>query len=71
MFGKKKAEQKDQQPAEKKINDLLKAVFDLLPRKVELLLFTGPGRNEPYCEAAREILGPLAALSEKIGLPGI
>ena len=68
MFRKKKAEQKDQQPAEKKIDDLLKAVFDLLPRKVELLLFTGPGRNEPYCEAARKILGPVAALSEKIGL---
>lgn len=67
MFRKKKTEQKPQQPEEKKIDDLLKAVFDLLPRKVELLLFTGPGRNEPYCEAARKILGSLAALSEKIG----
>jgi thioredoxin reductase (NADPH) len=67
MFRKKKTEQKERQPEEKKVDDLLKAVFDLLPRKVELLLFTGPGRNEPYCEAARKILGSLAALSEKIG----
>ena len=34
---------------------------------MDLLLFTGPGPNEPYCEAARKILGSLAALSEKIG----
>ena len=67
MFRKKKTEQKTQQPEEEKINDLLKAVFDLLPRKVELLLFTGPGRNEPYCEAARKVLGSLAGLSDKIG----
>ncbi|MGC1404025.1 MAG: FAD-dependent oxidoreductase [Thermodesulfobacteriota bacterium] len=66
MFRKKKAEQKDQQPAEKKIDDLLKAVFDLLPRKVELLLFTGPGRNEPYCEAARKILESVTGFSEKL-----
>ncbi len=34
---------------------------------MELLLFTGPGRNEPYCEAARKVLGSLAGLSDKIG----
>lgn len=67
MFRKKKTEQKTQLPEEEKVNDLLKAVFDLLPRKVELLLFTGPGRNEPYCEAARKVLGSLAGLSDKIG----
>ncbi|MBI5602953.1 MAG: FAD-dependent oxidoreductase [Deltaproteobacteria bacterium] len=66
MFRKKKTEPKTQQPEEEKVNDLLKAVFDLLPRTVELLLFTGPGRNEPYCEAARKVLGSLAGLSDKI-----
>jgi thioredoxin reductase (NADPH) len=56
----------EKQAAEKQAKLLLKSIFDQLPRKVEILLFTGPGRNETYCQVTRQILQFLADLSEKI-----
>jgi thioredoxin reductase (NADPH) len=68
MFWKKKGAEKEKPAAEPKAQAQLKALFDLLPRKMEVLLFTDPGKNEVYGQAARKIVQSLIGLSDKIAV---
>ncbi len=66
MFKKKKAAADKKTPLDKKTTDLLKLIFEKMPRRLELLLFTSPGRNEPYSEAIREFFRSVGDLTDKI-----
>jgi thioredoxin reductase (NADPH) len=68
MFWKKKGAEMEKPAAEPKAQAQLKALFDLLPRKMEVLLFTDPGKNEVYEQAARKIVQSLIGFSDKIAV---
>jgi thioredoxin reductase (NADPH) len=46
----------------------LRAVLDQLPHTVPLYLFTRGGTNEPYNEAAKQVIGAFARLSRNVQL---
>jgi thioredoxin reductase (NADPH) len=68
MVRKKKVEPDKKTPLDKKTADLLGLIFEKMPRRIELLLFTSPERNEPYSAATREIIRSMQALTDKIDL---
>ena len=46
----------------------LMAVFEKMPNDVPLLLFTSPGKNEPFVEAARQVIRGIRESAPKISL---
>ena len=44
----------------------LRAVFEKLPNKIPLFLFTSPGKNDPLCQAARQVIRTVREMSPKI-----
>jgi len=39
-----------------------------MPHEVPLLLFTSPGKNEPYCESARKVIRSIRQMTSKVSL---
>ena len=68
MFGGKKKEKDVDQEAVKEIQAQLKGVFDKIQREIVLLLFTSPGQNDVFCQAAREVVHTFRELTPKITL---
>ena len=68
MFKKKKAEPDKKPLLDKKTADLLGLIFEKMPGRIELLLFTSPGRNDPYSVAIREFFRSIGPLTDKIDL---
>jgi len=66
MVKKKKVEPKKKPLLDKKTADLLGLIFEKMPHRIELLLFTSPGRNEPYSAAIREMIRSVETLTDKI-----
>ncbi|MBE9530639.1 MAG: FAD-dependent oxidoreductase [Proteobacteria bacterium] len=44
----------------------LRAVFEKLPNEIPLFLFTSPGKNDPFCHAARQVIRTVREMSPKI-----
>ncbi len=44
------------------------AALEKMPNEVPLLLFTSPGKNEPYCEAARQVIRSIRQMTSKLSL---
>ena len=68
MVRKKKAEPSKKPLLDKKTSEVLGLIFEKMPRRIELLLFTSPGRNDPYSAATREIIRSMGSLTDKIDL---
>jgi thioredoxin reductase (NADPH) len=68
VIRKKKAEPNKKPLLDKKTSEVLGSIFEKMPRRIELLLFTSPGRNDPYSAATREIIRSLGSLTDKIDL---
>jgi thioredoxin reductase (NADPH) len=66
MVKKKKAAPGKKSLLDKKTADLLGLIFEKMPRRIELLLFTSPDWNEPYSAAIREMIRSMEALTDKI-----
>ncbi|HSO72885.1 MAG TPA: FAD-dependent oxidoreductase [Thermodesulfobacteriota bacterium] len=66
MVREKKDEPGKKSLLDKKTSDLLELIFEKMPRRIELLLFTSPDRNEPYSAAIREMIRSMEALTDKI-----
>ena len=59
----------DKKPVlDKKTTDLLGLIFEKMPHRIELLLFTDPDRNEPYSAAIREGYSPAVELARRTGV---
>jgi thioredoxin reductase (NADPH) len=43
-------------------------VFKKMPHEVPLLLFTSPGRNDPFCEGARQLIRSIREVAPKVTL---
>jgi thioredoxin reductase (NADPH) len=46
----------------------LRAIFEKIPNHVSLVLFTSPGKNDLFCEAAREVIRAFREMAPKITL---
>ncbi|HMK65920.1 MAG TPA: FAD-dependent oxidoreductase [Thermodesulfobacteriota bacterium] len=66
MIRKKKTEPDEKKAAEEKVTARLKAVFDQLPRQIEVLLFSGKDRDEVFTQASRQVVKAASDLSKKI-----
>jgi thioredoxin reductase (NADPH) len=44
------------------------AVFKEMPHEIPLLLFTSPGKNEPFSHAARELVRSVRQIAPKVSL---
>ena len=43
-------------------------VFKKMPHEIPLLLFTSPGRNDPFCEGARQLIRSIREVAPKVTL---
>jgi thioredoxin reductase (NADPH) len=66
MFGKKSRKKKP--VALKDADPKIKAVFQPMKNPVPVLLFTVKGKNEQYCNAARNVIEAFGELTPKISL---
>ncbi len=66
MVRKKKVEPDKKSLLDKETSRLLGLIFEKMPHRIELLLFTDPDRNEPYSAAIREMIRSVEALTDKI-----
>ena len=46
----------------------LRAIFEKMPNEIPLFLFTSPGKNDPFCQAAREVIRAVRGMAPKITL---
>ena len=44
------------------------ALFQKMPNDIDLLLFTSPGKNSPFCEGARQVIRGVRQMTPKIRL---
>lgn len=46
----------------------LRRFFQELPREISLLLFSDPGKNEPYAEGTRQVIRAIREVTDKVSL---
>ena len=46
----------------------LRAIFEKIPNKIPLILFSSPGKNDLFCKAGREIIHAIREIAPKISL---
>jgi len=64
-------QQMDDQAQQMTFEDVKKQIaefFEKMPYEISLFLFTEPGRNELFCQAAREVIRTIRELTPKISL---
>ncbi len=66
MFGEKKNDPK--LDALEQAQSQIKAAFQNMTHEIPVLLFTTPGKNEPFCKSAREVIRAFRELAPKITL---
>ena len=54
--------------AEQERLDQLIAVLKKMPNEIPLLFFTSPGRNDPFCEGARQLISSVSEVAPKVTL---
>lgn len=65
-FGEKKKDPEVE--ALEQAQDQIKAVFKKFIHDIPILLFTIPGKNEPFCQGARQVIRAFRELTSKISL---
>jgi thioredoxin reductase (NADPH) len=58
----------DREKEAREIDRELRKTFDRMPNRIPLLLFTNPMKNEPFNEAARQIIRAVRQLTDKVDL---
>lgn len=58
----------DRSPTLEEIQKQLKALFGTLEYDIPLLLFTSPGKNDFFCDAARQIIRAIREIAPRISL---
>jgi thioredoxin reductase (NADPH) len=61
-------EDKADQAMQEQAGTELRAIFEKIPNYVSLVLFTSPGKNDLFCEAAREVIRAFREMAPKITL---
>lgn len=67
LEGGRTQDQTEQAMLEQAQAQLIEAL-EKMPQEVPLLLFTSPGKNEPYCEAARQVIRSIRQMTSKVSL---
>ena len=68
MFGGKKKEKETGQEDLRELQTQLQAVFKDIPKEIPLLLFTDPGINDVFSQAARQVIRAFRKMTPKITL---
>ena len=59
---------KTSEPGLQDVQRQLEEMFSKMEQDVELLLFTAPGRNDFFCDAARQIIRVIREIAPRISL---
>ena len=61
-------EDRSQQAMQEQAQTELRAIFEKIPKEIPLFLFTSPGKNVPFCQAARQVIHAVKEMAPKITL---